>query len=115
MHKGSQRIFVFMFGFLYVLSSLAHFDKAYVGIVIFIAMPLFIIIGLILIPVGMVLKIRRLRKKGLDTTRDFPVLNLNLPYHRNATLIFAVVTVIFLFLSGLGSYEAYHFTESHKF
>jgi hypothetical protein len=108
-------IFFFMFGFLYVLSSLAYFDKAYVGIVIFIVIPLFIIFGLILIPIGMVLRIRQMRKKGIDTATELPVLNLNLPYHRNAALIFAVGTVTFLFFSALGSYEAYHFTESNKF
>ena len=55
-------IAVFMFVFLYVLSSLTAFDKAYVGIVIFIAIPAFIILGLLLIPFGMILKIRKQKK-----------------------------------------------------
>ena len=105
---------LFMFVFLFVLSSIAHYDKAYVGIVIFIVIPVFIILGLLLIPFGMILKIRRI-KKGESATANLPILNLNLPHHRNATVIFIVGTLLFLFLSALGSYEAYHFTESNKF
>jgi len=105
----------FMFVFLYVLASISSLEKAYVGIVIFIVIPIFIILGLVLIPIGMIRQIRLQKRLGKIPETKLPVLDLNNPRHRNATLIFAIGTVIFLFLSALGSYEAYHFTESVKF
>ena len=108
-------IALFMFIFLYVLSSLARYDKAYIGLVDFIVIPTFIIIGLILIPVGMIIKTRQQRKAGGEISRALPVLDLNLPRQRNGLIIFTAGTIIFLFLSGLGSYKAYHFTESNQF
>ena len=108
-------ISIFMFVFLFVLSSIAPSDKAYVGIVIFIVIPVFIILGLLLIPLGMILKIKSIKKHGGLVSENLPILNLNLPHHRNATVIFIVGTFLFFFLSALGSYEAYHFTESNRF
>ena len=108
-------ISLFMFIFLYVLSSISSLDKAYVGIVIFIAIPAFIIIGLVLIPIGMILRIHKRKKEGAMPPKELPVLNLNLARHRNGTIIFTIGTLMFLFLSALGSYEAYHFTESNTF
>ncbi|MBN2413943.1 NapC/NirT family cytochrome c [candidate division KSB1 bacterium] len=108
-------IALFMFIFLYALTSISGFDKAYIGIVIFIVIPFFLILGLLLIPIGMLNKIRRQKKSGEIESRELPVLNLNLPNHRNATIIFAIGTTLFLFLSAFGSYHAYHFTESNRF
>ena len=108
-------IATFMFVFLYVLSSISSFQKAYAGIVIFIVIPIFIIFGLVLIPVGMIRKIRLQKKLGVIPPTVYPVLDLNNPQHRTALILFAIGTIIFLFLSALGSYEAYHFTESVKF
>lgn len=105
----------FMFVFLYVLSSVSSIEKAYAGIVIFIVIPAFIILGLLMIPFGMIRKIRRQKKGKIVPGSEFPILNLNNAQHRNATLIFSVGTILFLFLSALGSYEAYHYTESVKF
>lgn len=108
-------VFLFMFLFLYVTASLGHTEKAYTGIVIFIVIPLFIILGLVLIPIGMIYKIRQAKKYEGEDMLDFPVVNLNLREHRNATIIFIVGTLVFFFLSALGSYQAYHATESNIF
>jgi fumarate reductase subunit C len=103
-----------MFIFLYVLSSISSIEKAYEGLVIFMVIPVFIILGLLLIPTGMFIKTRRKRratKKGIS----LGVLDLNKPQNRNAAAIFLSGTLIFLFLSALGSYKAYHFTDSVLF
>jgi nitrate/TMAO reductase-like tetraheme cytochrome c subunit len=104
-----------MFVFLFVLASLSRTEKAYVGIVLFVVIPAFLIMGLIIIPVGMYLHARKIKRTGQTEGTDLPILNLNIPAHRNGTIIFAIGTSIFLFLSALGSYEAYHFTESTIF
>lgn len=108
-------IATFMFVFLYALASLTHGGTAYEGIVIFLIIPVFIIGGLVLIPVGMIIKARSDKKAGLISKKEFPVLDLNLPQHRNAAFIFSAGTILFLFLSAMGSYQGYHFTESVKF
>lgn len=108
-------IALFMFVFLYVLSSVSSIDRAYVGIVIFLVIPAFIILGLLLIPYGMWRTVRKQKKEGKSGRPDFPILDLNQPQQRNATVIFALGTLVFLFLSALGSYEAYHYTESVEF
>jgi len=105
---------LFMFVFLYVLSSISTIQKAYVGVVIFIVIPIFIILGLLLIPIGMISESRKLKREKAQEHK-FPILDLNQRQHRNATIIFITGTIIFLFLSALGSYEAYHFTESNTF
>jgi len=103
-----------MFIFLYVLSSISSIGKAYEGLIIFMVIPVFIILGLLLIPVGMIINTRRQRrtaKKGIS----LGVFDLNRPQNRNAAAIFLSGTLVFLFLSALGSYKAYHFTESVLF
>jgi hypothetical protein len=105
---------LFMFVFLYALSSSSKIEHAYEGIVIFMVTPAFIVFGLILIPIGMLRKSRQL-KAPVKPKAEFPVLDLNKTYVRNATAIFASGSIIFLFLSAMGTYKAYHFTESVLF
>jgi hypothetical protein len=105
---------LFMFVFLYALSSISKIEKAYEGIVIFMILPAFIIFGLVLIPLGMLRKSRQL-KAPVKPKTEFPVLDLNRPHVRNATAIFTGGSIIFLFLSAMGTYKAYHFTESVLF
>jgi ferredoxin len=107
-------IALFMFIFLYVLASVSKLPKAYEGIVIFMIIPAFLVLGLILIPLGMWRTARRIRR-GEGTPPREPVIDLNKPQTRRAALIFVVGTVVFLFLSGLGSYKAYHYTDSVLF
>ncbi len=108
-------IALFMFVFLYVLASFSTAEQAYIGIVIFLVIPSFVIFGLLLIPIGMLRRYRQEKKGGEIPKSQLPILDLNNKRHRNATIIFTLGTVVFLFLSALGSYEAYHYTESVEF
>jgi nitrate/TMAO reductase-like tetraheme cytochrome c subunit len=58
---------------------------------------------------------RRLRKDSGQKESRLPRIDLNDPRHRNAFFIFTIATIIILFLSTLGSFEAYHLTESVEF
>jgi hypothetical protein len=107
-------IALFMFVFLYVLASVAGMPKAYEGIVIFMVIPVFLILGLLLIPLGMILASRRARRAAQAAARP-GVLDLNKPANRRALAIFSVGTILFLFLSAFGSYQAYNFTDSIRF
>jgi len=105
---------VFMFVFLYVIASLSGISNAYEGVVIFMVIPAFVIAGLVLIPVGMAVHARR-RRAAAGKPRAHALPDLNKPANRRALGIFAAGTAIFLFLSALGSYKAYNFTDSVLF
>lgn len=107
-------ISLFMFVFMYAQTSITRSETAYEGLVIFIFIPAFLIFGLLLIPLGMVRRSRRL-KAAVKPARGFPVLDLNKRHVRNAAAIFAAGSILLLFLSALGTYNAYHFTESVTF
>ena len=99
------------------LLAMSIFDagSSYIGLFIFIVLPVFLIIGLILIPVGMIRRNKKLKiMSGEDLSRGLKI-DLNNKKHWNALALFVIVTVIFLFLTGIGSYEAFHYTESNEF
>ncbi len=108
-------ISLFMIIFLFVITAISEQERSYLGLVTYIILPVFLIIGLLLIPIGMYLKVRRDRKKNILPVSEWPQVNLNDVRHRNAFFIFTIGTTIFLFLSAVGSYEAFHFTESVTF
>jgi nitrate/TMAO reductase-like tetraheme cytochrome c subunit len=63
----------------------------------------------------MFLERKRLRKNLVQEVARLPRIDLNDPRHRNAFIIFTITTIIILFLSTLGSFKAYHITESVEF
>ncbi len=103
-----------MFVFLYVLASISTTEKAYQGLIIFIILPLFLALGLLLIPIGMIIKVRR-RRRTLKKGISFGVIDFRIRKNRNAAIIFSIGTLLFLFLAALASYKGYHFTESVLF
>jgi hypothetical protein len=103
-----------MIVFLFVVSVLIEEGRPYLGIVIYMVLPACLIIGLLLIPMGMFIKVMK-GKELKDRGEKWPLINLNDIRQRTAFLIFSIGTVIFLFASAIGSYEAFHFTESNQF
>ena len=108
-------ISLFMIIFLFVIDTVSGQGRSYLGLVVFIILPAFLVFGLILIPVGMFLKVRRNKKQHLLPPTEWPQVNLNNIRHRHAFFIFSIGTAIFLFLTAFGSYEAFNFTESVQF
>jgi len=100
--------------FLYVVTKFFYEGGAYVGLIIFIAIPIFLVIGLIMIPYGMWRKVRRERKMMKEDTK-WKIIDLTDKKTRNAMIIFVIGTFIFLFVSSIGSYQAFHYTESNEF
>lgn len=109
-------ITLLLMGALLAAMSLFGSASSYIGLFIFIILPIFLVIGLLLIPVGMIRRKRKIRRgtEEMDFTRRM-VIDLNNHKHRNAILLFAAGSVVFLFLTGIGSYEAFHYTESTEF
>ncbi len=106
--------------FMIILFSIVGYfyqdTSSYLGLFIFIIIPGFLLIGLIIIPIGMMIEVKRRKKRELEyIKKGWPVIDLNVSRYRNAILIFGVGTIVLFILSSIGSYEAFHYTESVEF
>lgn len=105
--------FIFLF---FLVGIIFENTSSYLGLFTYIILPVFLIIGLILIPVGMMIEVKRRKKRELEyISKGWPIIDMNITRYRNAILIFGIGTVFFIFLTALGSYEAFHYTESVEF
>jgi nitrate/TMAO reductase-like tetraheme cytochrome c subunit len=101
--------------FMMLVSFIFGKGDNYTGLFTFIILPVFLIIGLILIPVGAIRKMKKAKTEKEEEITKFPVVNLNDTSQRNAVIIFIVGSTIFLMLSAIGSFEAFHYSESVEF
>jgi nitrate/TMAO reductase-like tetraheme cytochrome c subunit len=99
----------------FVISTIFNKNNTNLGLFIYIILPGFMIFGLFMIPIGMFFERRRIFRRLVLEPARLPYLDLNDPRHRNAFVIFTITTIIVLFLSTLGSFRAYHITESVEF
>jgi hypothetical protein len=109
-------ISLIMIIFLFSLSAVFDAGSSYLGIFIYIILPIFLVLGLLLIPLGMLIT-RRKRKRMVTMAEEtkWPTIDFNNQAVRNAAIIFGVGTLVFLLLTSIGSYEAFHYTESVEF
>ncbi|MEE9368177.1 MAG: NapC/NirT family cytochrome c [Pontiella sp.] len=91
-----------------------HFDNPYTGILTYMVVPAILLGGLILILIG-VLRERKRRKQSSGEIQHLPVINLNDKKQFTTLVIVMVVTLLFISISVVGGYRAYHFTESVEF
>ncbi len=96
---------------LFIQSLLTENQNPYNGVFTYIILPIILVIGLILVPIGMLIK--RRRTKGVE--ERWPVLDLNNGRQRKKLLLISVFTFLFLIISAMGSYEAFNYTESVEF
>ena len=99
---------------LFLFSMLSHENNSYMGLFNYIIVPAFMVIGLVLIPIGMSLKNIKLKRKAGDTNK-WPILDLNHKIQRTAVIRISIITFVLLVASAMGSYQAFHYTESVKF
>jgi len=99
---------------LYLFSVLSSQGNAYLGLFIYIILPVFLVLGLILIPLGVVLYIRK-RKSQLQSEDSWPVIDLNKRQDWATVVKIFLITMLLLVASAMGSYRAYEYTESVEF
>ncbi|MDP2654411.1 MAG: NapC/NirT family cytochrome c [Candidatus Omnitrophota bacterium] len=87
----------------------------YLGILTYVFLPPFLIIGLILIPLGALGKRLRIQKGQLDGVLRPLVFDPTVPTHRNAAIVFLSGSTILLVMTIVGAYKAFHYTESVHF
>ena len=85
----------------------------YFGLLLFIAVPAVFLIGLLLIPIGVWMRRRRLAAgHAID---DWPVIDLRLPRTRTVIVVVAVLTCANVLIFSLAAYGAVHHMESAEF
>ena len=99
---------------IFVVDITSEAQSPYLGILGFAVLPIPLILGLLLIPLGMWLEMRRSANLGAEAPL-LPVVDMNVAEHRRAFMIFVGGTIVFLFLTAGGSYRAYEHTETVEF
>jgi len=99
---------------LFLFSLLQKESNPYMGLFTFIVSPAFMVLGLLLIPIGMLNK--RKKMKGHEYAKQkWPVLDMNNKINRTAVIRISIITLVLLVATAMGSYQAFHYTESVKF
>lgn len=104
-----------VFVLLFILSYFFNVGSSYIGIFMYMIVPAFLVFGLVLIPIGMLKRAKKIANSEESEARKWRVIDFNKPGAFAGFLIFVVGTVIILILTSIGSYQAYHITESVEF
>jgi len=91
-----------------------HKVHPYVGIVLFMLLPMIFITGLLLIPAGILLRRRKLRAEG-HLPLDPPKIDLASPHIRKVILFVAAATVVNIILMGTATIKGVDYMDSSRF
>jgi hypothetical protein len=86
----------------------------YLGILIFLILPVFFVLGLLLIPIGIFFRRRALRARG-ELQADYPEVSLNSPSVRRGLGFVALATLLNFILFGTASYQGVSYMDSTEF
>lgn len=86
----------------------------YIGILLFLILPGIFLIGLILIPVGIFLRRRRLRASG-QIVAEYPQVNLSTPIVRHALLLVGGATLLNILIFSAASFRGVTYMDSTQF
>lgn len=86
----------------------------YIGILLFLILPGIFVIGLILIPIGIVMRRRRLRAAGEPST-DYPRIDLRQPMVRHGLLLVGGATFLNVMIFGTASFRGVTYMDSTQF
>jgi hypothetical protein len=100
--------------FMVLLEATSENSNPYMGIFAFTIVPVFLVIGLIMMAIGVRREHRR-ERLGKPHGLHLPVIDFNNPRHRAATTSIAIGTLLVLSIIGFTSFKAYEHTESDQF
>jgi len=99
---------------LFLVSLVFSGGDNYSGLFTFIILPAVMIAGLILMTFGLI-RNRKKRRSMEPGTEKYPVVDFNDSKQRMIVFIFTIGISVFVVLSALGGYQAFHYTESNQF
>ena len=106
---------LFAFLLLFAFDLFARDRNAYVGVLAYVVAPGFFLLGLVLMLVGALLHKRAERRSAHAGKHHVFTIDLTRKRDRRILAFFALGSVGFLFLTALGSYQTYQYTESVEF
>ena len=89
-------------------------DNPYLGIIFFLILPVLFLLGLALIPVGVLVRRRKLQKAG-EIPAEFPRIDLNDPIFRHGVDIVLVATIVNFLVVATASYHGAEYMDSPQF
>src|SRR5215471_2259037 len=112
---GAWLVTVSAFAFILVLGFelFGFHSNPYLGLFFFVILPMFFVLGLIMIPVGMWLE-RRREAKGLAPMR-WPTFDLNNPSHRRGFVVFLVLTLVNVMIVSVAAFRGLEYMETPQF
>src|SRR5262245_21977943 len=103
--------FTFLFVFFLDLLGLHH--NPYVGLIFFVVLPIFFVIGLLMIPLGALLE-RRRRAKGLSPW-EWPRIDLNQPRYQRGVVLIGTLTIVNVLIISMAAYRGVEYMDSTEF
>src|SRR3990167_8802947 len=88
--------------FLFVLDFRAKHVNPYLGVITYIVTPAFLILSLLLIPMGAFRERKKRHKRGY--VQRFPNIDFNNPVHQKVAFLTIAVCTLFLLFSMVGTY-----------
>ena len=89
-------------------------DNPYLGIIFFLLLPALFVAGLLLIPIGVLIRRRKLQKAG-QIPAEFPKIDLNDRIFRHGLDIVLVATIVNLLVVAMASYRGAAYMDSPEF
>jgi len=89
-------------------------DNPYLGIIFFLILPAVFVLGLLLIPVGVFFRRRKLQQEG-QVPAEFPKIDLNDRMFRHGLDIVLVATIVNLLVVSMASYRGAAYMDSPQF
>ena len=86
----------------------------YTGIVFFLILPGIFVLGLVLIPIGIWQRFRKLRAKG-ELPAEYPKVDLRSPFLRRAVVLVGALTFANFAIMGAASYKGVEYMDSAQF
>jgi hypothetical protein len=105
---------VTMIGYWLVEMAARPFANPYLGIIFFLILPALFMLGLMLIPVGVVLRRRKLLKSG-EVPAAFPKVDFNDRIFRHGVDIVLAATIVNLLVVSIASYRGVSYMDSPQF
>jgi hypothetical protein len=101
--------------FLFVITVLTGSSNPYLGILIYMVLPPFLLLGLLLVPLGMWRTWRRLHASQGEALMKWPKADFNDAGTRRVFAVVLAGAFVYVAASAVGSYQAFHYTESVSF
>jgi hypothetical protein len=111
MTTSATVILIAFWGYLIERGGPAH---PYTGILFFLILPAVFAVGLVLMPIGALLRRRKLRASG-QLPREYPQIDLKSPILRRAAILVSGLTFVNFAIVGTAAYQAVDFMDSNQF